>query len=310
MTVGLASCDDGLWEIVPRDDLRSDHETTVPIHEIFPYQLNDLVCVALPDLTMWYPRPRHTSVRPGETAAVWRIPYPEPDVRANFPFVVEALSQTVVVAATPDDGEDLPLVVQLTTANGGWAPVRGWPSPGFVVPTSAVVYPRDDGERASLDGEDHAVAFLVKPLGNETVIRVFGGVYTGSAVAEAVTRDFRDELRAECAWRAIVPPRWPGQPLAAIPQADDTWHAVLPELGGELPQIPSHWPKWAETFVGLYPKYLAGAITMDGLAAEIHRRHPDFVWNGAYLTDWRYKRHQEDPDIVDRLLPYKDPGRA
>jgi hypothetical protein len=70
VTVGLASCDDGLWEIVPRDDLQSDHETTVPIHEIFPYQLNDLVRAALPDLTMWYPLPRHTSVRPGETVAV------------------------------------------------------------------------------------------------------------------------------------------------------------------------------------------------------------------------------------------------
>jgi hypothetical protein len=161
--------------------------------------------------------PRHTSVRPGETAAVWRIPYPEPDVRANFPFVVEALSQTVVVAATADDGEDRPLVVQLTTANGGWAPVRGWPSPGFVVPTSAVVYPRDDWERASLDGEDHAVAFLVQPLGMRRLSASLGAPTPVQRWLKRLPVTSSTSSRAECVWRAVVPPRWPGQPLAAMP---------------------------------------------------------------------------------------------
>jgi hypothetical protein len=203
-TVGLAPRGDGTSVIVFPGSPEAVEEASVPLEEVFPYGLNELIAPALPN--SWYPQPRPPSDdRPGDPAAVWRVPCREPHVRAQLPFTLEAAAlERFVVPATTADGAPVTAGAELLCFAGDWAPVRGWPSPGFVVPASAVVYPLDavDWERATLDWEVEPVRFLLQPLGGETLVQLYGGGLTGPVAAKAFELALRQELRAEGLWCA------------------------------------------------------------------------------------------------------------
>lgn len=74
--------------------------------------------------------------------------------------------------------------------------------------------------------------------------------------------------------------------------------------------VPAYWPRWAQTLVELYPRYLAGELTIEGVARLIRQQYPEFTGDGAYLLKWRYSQARKDPALVERLLPMKHPDRA
>lgn len=172
-----------------------------------------------------------------------------------------------------------------------------------------VVYPRNDWTTYTLTWEDHAFALLPLSLGQETVLRLFGdATSTGPAVAEALTPLLATELRAECIWREQWPPPGVVDPPAVslvIPGEDDA-----ATRASTVPDLPAHWPRWAQTFAQLYPKYLTGEMTMDQIAQIIRERHPDFTGDGEYLLKWRYSQVRKDPALAERLFPVKHPDRA
>ncbi len=298
VTVGLVPRD-GRDIIVHPVSPETEHTIALPIRTLFPFGLDDLIHTAVPDLDVLPLVPCRKAQRPGQLAAIWRIPYPEQDVRAHLPFCFDRLALFGVVEAEAFDGSPLTLHADLTPAAGDWGAVPGWPSPGYIVPMNVVVYPRvdTDWEHATLQWEDEPAHLLVLPLGGETLVRLFGGILTGPVLAAQLEAVVTEELRAERVWRDIPIVGWPGRKL------------LKSSAQKVVVEFPSHWPQWVTTFHYLYREYLRGQ-TMDWVAEQLRNRHPDFSFDGDYLRRWLSRERNLDPDLVNTLFPFKDPERA
>ncbi|GBD17672.1 hypothetical protein HRbin27_00156 [bacterium HR27] len=282
-----------------------EENNRIPLRDSFPEGLAAFLGHLLPGATRL-----HIHVGPdeflGEPIASWRIPYREPDVAANLSFVVEMAPSSVhglVVTGEITPGTSVTLRGSMYHwTSFDWEQRVFAPAPVLEARVLGFVWCDHNWTLTPPQWEAGSVALLAQPLGDTTRLTAFGDVVAGPLVAAALDPVLARELDAERRWSAPV--LLPVLSGGGEPLTGQASHAVA------YRSVPAYWPHWTQTLVELYPRYLAGELTIEGVARVIREKHPEFMGDGGYLLKWRHSQARKDPTLVEQLLPMKYPDRA
>lgn len=195
----------------PRDEMDSldGVDNQIPLEDLFPDGLIGFVQTYLPAA-----QPCFIWTAPEETlglqVASWHIPYPQPDISACLPFVVDTVVATSPVHGLVALGETTPQTHVPVhgschfLSSFDWEQRAGAPAPVLAAKILAQVWCVDDWTATPPVWEAASLALLAQPLGNTTRLAAFGDAVTGPFVAAALDPVLVRELDAQRRWNAPV----------------------------------------------------------------------------------------------------------
>ena len=271
-----------------RGDRTADQETgdQLPLEELYPDGLITLTLTSLPDArtcsVFSVPEPGL-----GIPVASWIVPYPQPDVFAALPFVVETACTTSVVSGLQVTGET---TSQTSLALCGschilssfrWEQRAGAPAPVLAASILGFVWCADDWTAAPPVWEVGSVQLLVQSLGTTTRLAAFGNIVVGPLAAAALESALTRELSAQHLWSApVLLPDFTAEPLPRQPiNPRDRTIIDLYRAGKTYKEIAEH--------LGLRDSYVARLIS------QLRRRYPDLPYRNRRAAEHARQRRSE-----------------
>ena len=199
--------------------------------------------------------------------ATWRIPYPEPDVSANLPSVLELTPTTAHGLSAAGDtglGTTLPLTASsFFLRTFVWEQWVGAPAPVLAAELLGFLWCGDDWTAVPPTWGVGAFALLAQPLGQTTRLTALGDPTVGPLAAAVLDPVLNRELDAERRWSApVLLPVLPGGDDPLTGQASHSFAQLRPRdhkmmelyhAGKTYKEIAEH--------LGLRPTYVQRRLT-------------------------------------------------